>query len=627
MDAPSCSISTQARCERARQKLGQCVPMRHGWFMTTQAAESSGVVTRILHPAITTDADSFEAAARAAERVAVSLDRPGPEARTQLAAFVLSSIESQLERLGAAQRGWTARDSLEMVLSDQLYRSRLLGAGGIALRFGALDDIADSAGELSVEDSHALRRMFALAELEPLQVFLPEPSARLRVLGAPQRLSDWLPASAKAGRVASIEYEAVPAAVALEDEQAAREERLAPPQLDAFVSSRGGNDMCGLDAPTPPTEALAAEPPVSEPPVSEPPVSEVHAALELSENERPTVIPSVVPSDPPAAAAPEITPAPSAAASPVEAETSAAATTAAQTTVTAAELAEQQRRCAAWLAQLQSMHGPKQHASIERAFLSAYVPLAREVATGKAPPEIRPAVEAWAEGFAHSYASAFKTLNAHASGARRPTMVRDIFEVAQRWLNQYRARNFQILLVDSMRFDLGQRLNEAIEERLGGQGVCRDQALLWAALPSNSVAQRLAESAPGHPAPSGKPTTSLETRNAASGSIETLRVGSRELFRIDRLSDDLSRPGELEAPRLERLASQLAEIVVPWLQTRAPDTLVVLFGDHGFHWQAGERGTSAAQRGGALPEQVLVPASAWLLGSARPKAGLAPGLH
>ena len=141
-----------------REKLGHCGPMRHGWFMTTQAAESFGVVTRVLHPAITTDAGCFEAAARAAERVEVHLLAPGPESRCKLSAFVLSSIEAQLERLGAAPRGWTARDSLEMVLSDQLYRSRLLGAGGIALKFGALDGIADAAGGLSVEDSHALRR-------------------------------------------------------------------------------------------------------------------------------------------------------------------------------------------------------------------------------------------------------------------------------------------------------------------------------------------------------------------------------------------------------------------------------------------------------------------------------------
>lgn len=206
-------------------------------------------------------------------------------------------------------------------------------------------------------------------------------------------------------------------------------------------------------------------------------------------------------------------------------------------------------------------------------------------------------------------------------------MVRDIFEVAQRWLNQYRARNFQILLVDSMRFDLGQRLNETLEQRLGGQGVCRDQSLLWAALPSNSVAQRLAEAGPARPASNGKTPTLAETSSAAPGGIETVRVGSRELFRVNRLSDDLSKPGEREAQRLERLAGMLAEIVMPWLKTRAPDTLVVVFGDHGFHWQSGEGGTSVAQRGGALPEQVLVCASAWLLGTTRPKAGPASGLH
>ena len=48
---------------------------------------------------------------------------------------------------------------------------------------------------------------------------------------------------------------------------------------------------------------------------------------------------------------------------------------------------------------------------------------AREVASGSAPEELRTAVDSWAEGFAQSYAAAFKTLNGH---ARRPTMVRDI---------------------------------------------------------------------------------------------------------------------------------------------------------------------------------------------------------
>jgi hypothetical protein len=233
-------------------------------------------------------------------------------------------------------------------------------------------------------------------------------------------------------------------------------------------------------------------------------------------------------------------------------------------------------------------------------------------------------VETWAEGFAQSYAAAFKTLNGH---ARRPTMVRDIFDVAQRWLNQFRARSLQLLLVDGMRFDLAQRLNETIEQRLAGRGVCRDQALLWAALPSNSGAQRLADPGSTRPSQPAKPGAAPNAGKSAAGSVETVRVGTRELFRVDQLAEDLSKAGEAEAARTERLATLLADTIVPWLKERPPESLVVVFGDHGFHWQASAAGTSPAQRGGALPEQVLVAASAWLLGTTRPKAGTAPGVH
>jgi hypothetical protein len=81
------------------------------------------------------------------------------------------------------------------------------------------------------------------------------------------------------------------------------------------------------------------------------------------------------------------------------------------------------------------------------------------------------------------------------------------------------------------------------------------------------------------------------------------------------------------AQRVERLATLLADTILPWLKERTPESLVVVFGDHGFHWRANSGGTSPAQRGGALPEQVLVAASAWLLGLPRPKAGTAPGVH
>ena len=109
--------------------------------------------------------------------------------------------------------------------------------------------------------------------------------------------------------------------------------------------------------------------------------------------------------------------------------------------------------------------------------------------------------------------------------------------------------------------------------------------------------------------------------------IETLHAGNRQLFRLGRVLHDLPKPGEVESARLTRLAAELADSIVPWMQQQPPDTLIVVFGDHGFHWQSTPSSTSAAQRGGALPEQVLVSASAWLPRPPRPSARNAPGLH
>jgi hypothetical protein len=215
-------------------------------------------------------------------------------------------------------------------------------------------------------------------------------------------------------------------------------------------------------------------------------------------------------------------------------------------------------------------------------------------------------------------------------------MVKDVVELGFRWLGQHRARQCQLLLVSGMRFDLGQRLNEEIEGRLVGRGVCADQALLWAALPSNSGAQQIGEPGDVRGPRTGHGTAAhpnLPTPNLPPPSvpgIQGLRVGNRELFKLDQLGSELARPGEPEPVRLGRLASSLADSVVPWMQEQPPETLVVLFGDHGFHWQATDQGTSPAQRGGALPEQVLVPASAWIMGDFRQKARdprAAPGLH
>lgn len=538
---------------------------------TNPGAAAPHLVTRILHLPITSDVEVFGATAQVTERVLVMLDKPGAEHRAAFEDFVIQAIEFELDRRGAAPPGWRRHDVIEAKLSDQLYRTRLLGSGGLALRFSDLDGIADADGQLGVEDSSTLRKLLVVAEREPLQLYLPEPAAALRVIGAPQRLSDWLTNGSKAGRVACIEYEPSSAAAESQDtpiEPVTHRVELSPPLLEDFVTPADhGGTTSSAPCQAPLARALLPLGPAP------------HAPGQL-----------ISPTD-------HSPPSPT---------------------------AEQLQRCAAWTAQLQNMSGPKVHSSVERAFVTAYLPLSREVAAGRAPEAAQLAAQAWAEGFAQSYASAFKHL---ATRTTRPRMVKDVVEIAVRWLGQHHARQCQLLLVDGMRFDLAQRLNEEIERRLPGHAVCRDQALLWAALPSNAESQGIGESGSGRVTRSGRSKPGTASPGTGALGIESVRLGTRELFRLDQIAGDLTQPGEVESLRLQRLANTLAESIVPWMLEQPPETLVVVFGDHGFYWEATPQGTSSAQCGGALPEQVLVSASAWLLSEARARARLAPGIH
>ena len=605
----------------------------HDAASSTDAAPA--LAARILHLPITTDAEAFGRVARASERVLVRLPEPRGERRRELASVVVDGVESELDRLGAAPRGWAPDDSLEEIVRDQLYRARLLGCFGVAVSFAPLTSLADAGGRLSPEDSETLHRLLALAEREPLQLHLPRPSVELLISGAPLPLAAWLPPSLETGRVATIEYD--PASEepgAGTGSEPGEGVTLVPPPVDAFVdaaSAAGDMDparaMTSADAPGEPrckgasasvahaaAERDAAERDAAERDAAERDAAERDAAEltptadHAAELERTPIPPAVLAREmeradlerePERAATETPSPPPSALSSPAD--------------------AERAERCLAWAAQLQSMSGPKVHGSIEKAFIGAYLPLRREIALGGAPEPARKAAERWAEGFAQSYAAAFRQLS---GGARRPRMVRDVVEIGARWLGQYHARQCQLLLVSAMRFDLGQRLNEQLELRLANRAFCVDQTLLWTALPSNE-AQQLGDALGSLPrrgrAEPPPPATATE--------IESGYVGSRELFRLRQLPAELASPGEVENARLDRLATELADTLAPWIQRQPPDTLVVIFGDHGFHWEASALGTSMAQRGGALPDQVLVPASGWLLRETRPRPKTAPGVH
>lgn len=594
--------------------------------MTTNAATAEPLVTRILHLPITSDAEAFVTVARATERAVVHLGTPGFESRGGLAGFLVRGIETELGRLGAAPPGWQYDDGLESILGDQLYRARLLGCFGLALSLPSLRDLADADGQLCSEDSDTLRRLVALAACEPLQLYLPQPCAELRITGHPEPLSAWLPQSLEPGRVASIEYDdsvnEASESDAAEPESATNATLSAPP-LDAFLYGR----VEARDETPTPLRVLDDETPAPPGVLGD----GTPTPLGMLDDESPAP-PSAVDEAtrvPPSAWADETPLPPSAYAQTHAVPVSIPdlgdppdlrAHTPPLPTVPSVE-PQRLQRCLTWATQLGSMNGPKVHGSIEKAFITAYLPLCREIASGAAPSEAAAAAERWAEGFAQGYASAFRQLG---TGARRPRMVKDVVDVSVRWLGQYRARQCQLLLVSAMRFDLAQRLNEVLEARFGAGAVCADQCMLWAALPSNAEAQRLG----AQEAAASRRILGEEPPATAGGrAIVPFNVGSRALFKLDHIPSDLERAGEAEPARLGRLAVELADRIEPWMREQPPETLIVLFGDHGFHWQASLRGTGAAQRGGALPEQVLVSASAWLLREPRHRARVAPGIH
>jgi hypothetical protein len=93
-----------------------------------------------------------------------------------------------------------------------------------------------------------------------------------------------------------------------------------------------------------------------------------------------------------------------------------------------------------------------------------------------------------------------------------------------------------------------------------------------------------------------------------------VKAGHRELLKLDLVEAELSEPGGTEAARLDALATSLADSVAELCEKLPSRTLLVVFGDHGFVFDSLSDGTTVARQGGSRPEEVLVPALAWLVG-------------
>jgi hypothetical protein len=267
-----------------------------------------------------------------------------------------------------------------------------------------------------------------------------------------------------------------------------------------------------------------------------------------------------------------------------------------------------------WADELSTARGPKPLSVIERMFVSSYVPLADAVARGIGDASAQQVLNTWATSFEQSYREAFAALRVR---GKRPSMVLDIPEIALRIGRLHGARRVELIAVDGMRFDLGLRVEQRVRWRMAQEVALTERLLLWSALPSTTDVQLelLGRGPEALKTWTGEVSSEIPVaRGQNARTPRRVKVGHRDLLKLDLVEARLMDPGDHEAARLDDLADELAEVLSAQLARLPARTLAIVFGDHGFKLGAMESGTTAAKSGGASPEEVLVPAFAWLVG-------------
>jgi hypothetical protein len=264
--------------------------------------------------------------------------------------------------------------------------------------------------------------------------------------------------------------------------------------------------------------------------------------------------------------------------------------------------------------ELEVARGPKPLTIVERLFMSRYIPLLEAVARGEADEAAGKTAEQWAQNFARSYTEGFSALKVT---GKRPRMVLDAPQIGSQIARLHGAKTTQLVLVDAMRFDLGVRVHDRMRDALTSQATCTERLLLWSALPTTTPVQLdlLAHGPEGltsRGAPSEREEAGLRGRSSAT--IRRIKVGNRDVYKLDSVETRLRESGPPLPERLDAIADEVAASLAVHARTLAPRTLMFVFGDHGFRMEACEGGTLNGTSGGASPEEVLVPGFAWLIG-------------
>ncbi len=480
----------------------------------------------------------------------VEVAPPSVAMRGRLAELIDEVVERELARVGAGCpyiAEWTEMpDDAEARFDDQLFRARSSGATGLVVALGSIAALARPA--LTPQDSATLQRL-ALATREASFVLLiDDGDVRALAYPPPIPLDALLEARSSQDMTTNdtvvAEAPAAPVAPASSSYLEARR-RLARTDDEERVEER--------------QESLPFEEPAPEPPPPPPPAPEEKPVVrEVVRENRATVgIPVSGPND----------------------------------------------AWRSWAIALSSARGPQTLATFERLFAESYVPLANAIAEGLDDARALRAYDEFRRAFERTYTEAFTTF---AVTNRRPKLVMDAYDLASKQSRLHNARSAHVLVVDSMRYDIGCLVRDALARAATGIASLTSETVLFSALPTTTMRQleTFARGMDALRAPSPiEPAESLRGRSAEV--VRRLRVGSRELYKLDLI------PAMLEATAaLDAISDGVAASLFHHMRTLAPRTLLFVVGDHGF--TVDRRGELL--HGGASPEEVLVPAHAWLIG-------------
>ena len=519
-----------------------------------------------------------------AARLLVRVEKIAISSRGRLAELIDDAIERELQARHAGPTGLGAARDADALLSDQLFRARRVGVVEMTLALPRLATIAGAGQVLGSDDSETLLFWARATRERPVDLRLDASDMALCAHVDPIPLRLALDPSRAPSSPFRIPAGATPTATPTPTSTSTSTSTSTPTSTSTSTSTSTPTSTptsTSTSTPTPTSTSTSTPTPTStstststSTPTStststSTPTSIVESEAAIADEPAPTVIPRTEP-----------------------------ASTDSWRSATLA---------------LTAARGPQPLAALERLFAASYLPLDTTLhdPSHVADPRAVHARDEFRSNFSRVYLEAF---HAFAVTGKRPRMVLDAPEIAARIGRQTSARTSQILLVDSLRYDLGALVKAALVEALAHKAALTSELLLWSALPTTTTHQ-LSTLVHGVSALEGAAQEEREDgaiRGRTAQTIRRVKIGSRDLYRLDLCDVRVREAGERVLPLLPSIATDVAAVIAKHAMTLAPRTLLLVFGDHGF--TIGRDGSASS--GGSSPEEVLVPAFAFLVGEA-----------